>query len=58
MRVSGAIPGGWRVLSIWESQEAFDTFRRERLAPALQQAGRPMPIFTLWPVEDVRSPGR
>jgi hypothetical protein len=36
---SGAIPGGWRVFDIWESREAFEEFKRERLDPALKQVG-------------------
>ena len=57
-RVAGAIPGGWRIMSVWESEEAFDTFRRQRLTPALQKAGRQMPEFEIWPVHSVRSPQR
>ena len=57
-RVAGAIPGGWRIMSVWESEEAFDKFRRERLAPALQSAGRQMPDFEIWPVHSVRIPPR
>lgn len=57
-RVAGPVPGGWRIMSGWESQDAFDTFRRERLAPALQKAGRPMPEFEVWPVHSVRIPQR
>ncbi len=57
-RVAGAVPGGWRIMSVWESQDAFDTFRRERLAPALQKAGRQLPQFEIWPVHSVRTPQR
>jgi hypothetical protein len=57
-RVAGPVPGGWRIMSGWESQDAFETFRRERLAPALQKAGRQMPEFEVWPVHSVRIPQR
>jgi len=30
--------GGWRVVEIWESQEAADRFFREKLGQALQNA--------------------
>ncbi len=53
-RLAGPIDGGWRVLSVWESPEAWETFRRERLEPALQQAGRPTPSFQVWPVHTMR----
>ncbi len=33
--------GGWCVLSEWESQDAFERFRRDRLMPAAQQQGGP-----------------
>jgi hypothetical protein len=53
VRIAGPTQGGWRVISVWESQEAFDQFRRERLEPALQAEGRPVPQFQVWPVESV-----
>ena len=53
-RLAGPFEGGWRIISVWESQEAFDTFRRERLEPALRQAGRPVPQFQIWPLHSVR----
>jgi hypothetical protein len=53
-RLAGPFEGGWRIISVWESQEAFDTFRRERLEPALRQAGRPMPQFEISPLQSVR----
>jgi len=36
---AGPIPGGWRVVDIWESREAFDQFFKDRLSGALKQAG-------------------
>ncbi len=57
-RAAGAVPGGWRIMSAWESQDAFETFRRDRLAAALQKAGRQMPEFEVWPVHSVRIPQR
>jgi quinol monooxygenase YgiN len=37
--LAGPVEGGWRVISVWESQEAYDAFRRDQLAPAIQQMG-------------------
>jgi len=34
----GPAPDGWRVVEIWESQEALDQFFRDKLGAALQQA--------------------
>jgi heme-degrading monooxygenase HmoA len=54
VRLAGPVEGGWRIISVWESEEAFHTFRRERLEPALQQAGRPVPQFEIAPLHSVR----
>lgn len=35
---AGPIPNGWRVIEIWESQEAADRFFQDKLAAALQRA--------------------
>ena len=50
--VCGPIPGGWRVLEVWESEEAFWRFFNERLKPAVRQVeGIPgMPDPQLSPV--------
>src|SRR5688572_13136323 len=47
-RMSGPVEGGWRVMSVWQSQEAWDAFRRDRLEPMLQQMGQPAPAFQIW----------
>jgi hypothetical protein len=36
---SGPVDGGWRVLDVWESRAAFDTFIAERVGPAVAAAG-------------------
>ncbi|MEX2210963.1 MAG: hypothetical protein WD689_04290 [Gaiellaceae bacterium] len=53
VRMAGPTESGWRIVGLWDSQEAFDTFRRERLAPVIEQAGRPEPEFEFWPIESV-----
>ena len=35
---AGPIPNGWRVVEIWESQEAIDRIFETRLSAALQRA--------------------
>ena len=37
--LAGPMEGGWRVLEVWESQEAADAFYREKLEQALRSAG-------------------
>jgi heme-degrading monooxygenase HmoA len=59
MRLAGPSPnGGWRVVSVWESREQFDQFRRERLEPALKDAGLGVPQFQFWTPETVITPPR
>ncbi len=43
---AGATGGGWFVVDVWESQEAFDTFFGERLGPALEKADVKPPQVT------------
>ncbi|MDX6646041.1 MAG: hypothetical protein QOK40_1768 [Miltoncostaeaceae bacterium] len=37
--VAGAADTGWRVVSVWESEQARDRFFAERLTPAYEAAG-------------------
>jgi hypothetical protein len=37
--VAGFLGGSLRVLDIWESQQTFETFQRDRLMAAVQKAG-------------------
>ena len=55
LRLAGPTDSGWRIVSLWDSQEAFDTFRRERLAPTLEKmgGGAPAPTFAVSPIESV-----
>jgi hypothetical protein len=50
--VAGPSPnGGWRVIEIWESEEAAKRFLAERLGPAAEAVGTPPPPPPeLWPV--------
>jgi hypothetical protein len=49
--------GGTRVVDVWESQEVFDTFIRDRLQPAFERAGVSMPPdlqpTAAWPVSAI-----
>ena len=54
-RAAGPIPGGWRVVSGWESADAFMAFMRERLQPAWQKAGVRPSRVEIWQVEEIRS---
>ena len=50
--VAGPTPDGWRVVEVWESQEALDRFFQGPAAQVLQGAGaaiQPQP----WPVHNL-----
>ncbi len=53
--VAGPIEGGWRVVDVWESQEAVNTFFQEHLGPALQEAGIAATPPQFWPVHNMLS---
>ena len=53
IRLAGPIDDGWRIVSLWDSREAFQSFVDSRLRPALEAAGRPEPQFTFWDIERV-----
>jgi hypothetical protein len=38
-QVAGPSEHGWRVISVWESREAQERFRDERLLPAFKEVG-------------------
>lgn len=51
-QLEGPIEGGWRIISLWESREAWDAFLRDRLGPTLSQIGvTTLPKFEVWPVQ-------
>jgi hypothetical protein len=52
-RIAGPTANGWRVLSLWDSQEQFDQFLEQRLEPTLEQLGIATPSFDFWPIESV-----
>jgi hypothetical protein len=37
--IAGPVEGGWRVITVWESEERFQQFREETLIPAMREAG-------------------
>jgi hypothetical protein len=51
--VVGPYEGGLRIVDVWESQEAFDTFLRERLQAALLRQGIAPPRVESWAVHSM-----
>ena len=54
--VEGPIEGGWRVVDVWESQEAVDLFYHERLGQVLQEVGVAIPQPQFWPAHRIIKP--
>ena len=55
--VAGFTGGSLRVLDIWESQQAFERFQRERLTAAVQKAGiTTQPKVQFFPAHNIYVP--
>jgi hypothetical protein len=39
LHIAGPIDNGWRVITVWDSDDQFQQFREEKLIPALREAG-------------------
>jgi hypothetical protein len=54
LHVAGPSPnGGWRVIEVFDSEDAAKRFAKERLAPAFQAIGAPPPPPPeIWPVHN------
>jgi hypothetical protein len=38
--IAGPTDGGWRVITVWDSEEQFQRFRNDTLIPAIQETGQ------------------
>ena len=53
LHIAGPVENGWRVITVWDSEDRFNQFRDEKLIPALREAGegeRVAPHITAKPV--------
>ena len=39
VHIAGPSGGGWRVITVWDSEDQFQQFRNEKLIPAIQELG-------------------
>jgi hypothetical protein len=39
LHIASPMEGGWRVITVWDSEEQFQQFRDSTLLPALQESG-------------------
>lgn len=37
LHIAGPVEQGFRVITVWDSREAFDRFREDKLLPAIQE---------------------
>ena len=49
LHIGGPVDQGWRVITVWESSEAFDRFREESLLPAIRELAGDEPPPTAEP---------
>ena len=54
VRLAGPTDGGWRIISVWESEDAWNAFRQDKLEPSFREMGQQMPPVQLWELHDVR----
>ena len=39
VHIAGPIEGGWRVITVWDSDEQFQQFRDDKLIPTMREVG-------------------
>jgi hypothetical protein len=55
--VAGPMTGGWRVVDVWESAEAFQRFSEERIVPTVMKIGiTTQPRVEVYPAHNVYIP--
>jgi hypothetical protein len=57
LRLAGPMHNGWRVVSLWDSRELFQSFMQERLHMTLDDLGGQQPTITLWEIEHMHGLG-
>jgi hypothetical protein len=50
-RMAGPVEGGWRIITVWDSQGSWEDFRRDRLEPMFRQMGQTMPTVEVAQLE-------
>jgi hypothetical protein len=41
--IAGPVEGGWRVITVWDSEEEFHRFREDKLMPAIREVSGEAP---------------
>jgi hypothetical protein len=53
IHTAGPFEGGWRIVDVWESEEALGAFRDNRLLPAIQEVVGQLPGETRIQISEV-----
>jgi hypothetical protein len=53
LRLAGPMDGGWRVITLWDAAEQFQSFLEDRLHLTLDDFGDQEPAVTLWEIEKI-----
>jgi hypothetical protein len=54
IRMAGPMAGGWRIITLWDSEADWERFRDDTLVPALAGIGQTMEAgVKIWPIETV-----
>jgi hypothetical protein len=56
-RLAGPMDGGWRIVSLWDSEAQFQEFLSDRLHLTLDEASDEQPTVTVWEIESVHTFG-
>jgi hypothetical protein len=53
--IAGEVDGGFRVVDVWESAEAFQAFAEEKIGPMSAAEGFPPPEVSMWEIHNTMS---
>lgn len=54
IRMGGPMAGGWRIVTLWDSEADWERFRDDTLVPALAGIGQTLEAgVKIWPIETV-----
>ena len=52
IRMAGPMADGWRIVTLWDSEEDWERFRDDALVPALEDLGQSMSAdVEIWPID-------
>ncbi len=55
IRMAGPTGGGWRIVTLWDSEADWERFRDDMLAPALADIGHAVSAVAIWQIETVHT---